>query len=328
MRRRILLAALTALLVAAAPAAAGAAGTPARAAARLCAAGSGTTLGTVANPAIDELSGLVQSTAHPGVLWANNDSGDTARVFAVGTDGADLGTVTVGGATAVDWEDLALGPGPGGPDHLYVGDIGGAGTSGNARPTVTVYRFPEPAPPGAGLTTAVTAQSVTLTYPDGPHDAEALLLDARSGDLVIVTKVTQSAVAGVYRAPKASTAAAGSTIPLERAGDLGASGRPGLAERLAELAGLGDVANSVTAGDASAQAGVALIRTYSGISAYQWSTKQSLADALLASACRAPAPTDARFPQGEAVALAANGKHYITASEGVGAPLVQFRARK
>ena len=109
-------------------------------------------------------------------------------------------------------------------------------------------------------------------------------------------------------------------------GDLGASGRPGLAQRLAELAGLGDVANSVTAGDASAQAGVALIRTYSGISAYKWSAKQSLADALLGSACRAPAPTDPRFPQGEAVALAANGKHYITASEGVGAPLVQFRA--
>jgi len=106
---------------------------PARAAARLCAAGSGTTLGTVANPAIDELSGLVQSTAHPGVLWANNDSGDSARVFAVGSDGADLGTVMVSGATATDWEDLALGPGPGGGDHLYVGDLGGAGTSGNAR---------------------------------------------------------------------------------------------------------------------------------------------------------------------------------------------------
>jgi len=301
---------------------------PARAAARLCAAGSGTTLGTVANPAIDELSGLVQSTAHPGVLWANNDSGDSARVFAVGSDGADLGTVMVSGATATDWEDLALGPGPGGGDHLYVGDLGGAGTSGNARPSVTVFRFPEPNPPGPGQTANVSAQAVTLTYPDGAHDAEALLLDARSGDLVIVTKVTSSASAGVYRAPKASTAPAGASVSLERVGDLGASGRPGLAQRLAELAGLGDVANSVTAGDASAKAGVALIRTYSGISAYRWSTKQSLADALLAAACRAPAPTDPRFPQGEAVALAANGTNYITASEGVGAPLVQFRARQ
>ena len=140
----VLLAGATAFSTAAAP-------QPAiGAAARLCAAGSGTTSGTVANPAIDELSGLAQSRAHPGVLWANNDSGDTARVYALGTDGADLGTVSVSGATAVDWEDLALGPGPGGTDHLYVGDTGGAGTPANARPTVTVYRFPEPDPPGAG----------------------------------------------------------------------------------------------------------------------------------------------------------------------------------
>jgi hypothetical protein len=82
----------------------------------------------------------------------------------------------------------------------------------------------------------------------------------------------------------------------------------------------------VTAGSASARAGVALIRTYTGIAAYAWSKRSSLAAALLAIPCRAPAPTDPRFPQGEAVAVAPNGSNYITASEGVGAPLVQFRA--
>ena len=82
---------------------------------------------------------------------------------------------------------------------------------------------------------------------------------------MIVTKVTSSAVAGVYRrAEGVDGARPDRRSALERVGDLGTSGRPGLAQRLAELAGLGDVANSVTAGDASAQAGVALIRTYSG----------------------------------------------------------------
>jgi hypothetical protein len=316
------------LALIAATGAPGGAASPARVATRLCAAGAGTTLGTVANPAIDELSGLVQSTAHAGVLWAANDSGDSARVFAVGTDGADLGIVQVAGATAADWEDLALGPGPGGKDHLFVGDIGGAGSTGNARSTVTVYRFAEPDPPGAGRTTIVTADTVTLQYPDGAHDAEALLLDARAGDLVIVTKVPKVSVAGVYRAADAATAPAGATIALERIGALGAATGTGLAEQLAALAGLGDVANSVTAGSASARAGVALIRTYTGVTAYAWRKGTSLATALVASPCRAPAPTDPRFPQGEAVAVAANGKDYITASEGVGTPLVQFRARK
>ena len=62
--------------------------------------------------------------------------------------------------------------------------------------------------------------------------------------------------------------------------------------------------------------------------AYAWPKRVSLADALLATPCRAPAPVDPRFPQGEAVALAPNGQRYITASEGAGAPLVQFRATK
>ncbi len=319
-----LVAALTvALFVAASPAQA--AVSPATAASRLCAAGSGTTLGAVATPAITELSGLARSRSHRGVLWANNDSGDSARVFAISTDGSDLGTVQVAGATAVDWEDLALGPGPNGADHLYVGDTGGAG--GN-RSVVTVYRFAEPDPPGTGSTTIVMGQAVSLQYPDGAHDAEALLLDARTGDLVIVTKVTSSGVAGVYRAPKASTAAAGSTVQLVRVGDLGAATGIDLAQRLAQAAGLGDVANSVTAGSASAPAGVALIRTYTGINAYAWPKRASLAESLLAAPCRAPAPSDPRYPQGEAVALAPNGTNYITASEGTGAPLVQFRAGK
>jgi hypothetical protein len=317
-----------ALLLAAGTALSAAPASPAPTAARLCAAGSGTTLGTVANPAIDELSGLARSRARPGVLWANNDSGDTARVFAIGTDGADLGIVQVAGATAADWEGLALGPGPGGKDHLFVGDTGGAGNSGNVRTAVTVYRFREPDPPGPGRTTIVMGEAVTLQYPDGAHDAEALLLDARSGDLVVVTKVTGGAVAGVYRAPKASTAAAGAAIPLERVGDLGAASDSDVGEQLARLGGLGGVATSVTDASASARAGIALIRTYTGITAYSWPKRVSLADALLAAPCRAPAPMDPRFPQGEAVALAPNGSSYITASEGVGTPLVQFRVRK
>jgi hypothetical protein len=174
---------------------------------------------------------------------------------------------------------------------------------------------------------AVTAHAVTLRYPDGAHDAEALLLDARSGDLVIVTKVTRGSVAGVYRAPEASTAPAGSTLGLVRVGDLGAPRDAGVADQLAQLAGFGEYASSVTAGSASAQAGVALIRTYTGIAAYLWPSRVTLADALLTTPCRAPAPTDPRFPQGEAVALAPNGSNYITASEGAGPALVRFRAR-
>jgi hypothetical protein len=35
----------------------------------------------------------------------------------------------------------------------------------------------------------VSAQPLALRYPDGPHNAETLLVDSSSGALVIVTKV-------------------------------------------------------------------------------------------------------------------------------------------
>ena len=78
-----------------------------------------------------EASGLAVSRTNEGVLWAHNDSGDTARVFAFGEDGGRLGTFKLVGAGATDWEDMALGPDvddAGDPvadrDALYVADFG------------------------------------------------------------------------------------------------------------------------------------------------------------------------------------------------------------
>ena len=43
----------------------------------------GRQIGTVQLAAIDEASGLVASRKNPGVLWAHNDSGDSARTLAM-----------------------------------------------------------------------------------------------------------------------------------------------------------------------------------------------------------------------------------------------------
>ena len=97
------------------------------------------------------------------LLWAHNDSGDTARVFAVGRDGRDRGTVTVSGATAIDWEDIALGPAPHGKPYLYAGDIGDNFPGDRESPSAACRT--EAA--GFGSTTSVATRSVTLNYPDG-----------------------------------------------------------------------------------------------------------------------------------------------------------------
>src|SRR5262249_2944115 len=159
------------------------------------------TPGKIANDEITELSGIVSSRRTNGVWWVHNDSGDSARLFAVGNDGRSLGEFHLAGVTATDWEDIGIGKGPkAGVSYLYGADIG---DNAKARPSVQLYRVPEPAvDPAKSASAPQTLDGVdtlTLTYPDGPHDAEAFFVDPKTGRLYIVSK--QLGAAGVYRAP-------------------------------------------------------------------------------------------------------------------------------
>ena len=102
------------------------------------------------------------------------------------------------GAQAVDWEDIAAGPAPDG----RAAALRRRHRRQRARgaPTIDVYRVAEPR---VGAAATAPAARLRLRYPDGAHDAEALLVDPLRGDLVIVTKVL-----GAARAYRASAAAA------------------------------------------------------------------------------------------------------------------------
>jgi hypothetical protein len=160
------------------------------------------TLATLSERAVRESSGVVASRRSPGLFWTHNDSGDGPFVYAFDREGRSRGTFRVAGAQARDWEDIAAGPGPAqGETYLYVGDIG---DNDRDREFVVVYRFPEPgaAPPpadadGAQPRETAPAEAIRLRYPDGAHNAEALLVHPRTGDLYVVTKTADSA--GVYK---------------------------------------------------------------------------------------------------------------------------------
>src|SRR5262245_7227479 len=160
------------------------------------------TLGTIRNSAITESSGLVASRSMPGVYWTHNDSGDGPYLYAIAETGESRGVLRVDGARAIDWEDIAAGPGPApGKSYLYVGDIG---DNNSVRPEVVVYRLPEPSSLDAKSTKvkpqiSQSAEAFRLRYPDGSHDAEALLVHPTTGDLYIVTKVA-FASPSVYKA--------------------------------------------------------------------------------------------------------------------------------
>ncbi|HET7736567.1 MAG TPA: hypothetical protein VFK52_11360 [Nocardioidaceae bacterium] len=154
---------------------------------------------TLANPAITESSGLARSTYRRPLLWTHNDSGDSARVFAVAASGATRATLSLRCAKAYDWEDISSGP-----DHtLWVGDIG---DNARARSTIQVYRFREPKSLASGT---VKCRRFTLAYPDGAHDAEALLVHPKTGRLWVVSKDAEGGT--FYRAPS-TLSPAGTTM--------------------------------------------------------------------------------------------------------------------
>lgn len=144
--------------------------------------------GVFQRPGLRESSGIAVSRSHRGVLWTHNDSGDGPFVYATDTAGKDLGTWRVSGASATDWEDIAIGPCPSFAGWcLYIADTG---DNGEARPSVTVYAVPEPTPSGERVDSAratAPAEALQLTYTGGPSDVEAIYVTA-DATLFLVTK--------------------------------------------------------------------------------------------------------------------------------------------
>ncbi len=266
--------------------------------------GSPTVMGTVGSMAIAETSGLVASRKNPGVLWVHNDSGDSARVFALSTDGALLAIYNLTDASATDWEDIALGPGPEpGTDYLYIADIG---DNGKTRPFVTVYRVAEPEvdPGGSGEEIDISgAVALEFEYADGPHNAETLLSDPLTGDLYVVTKSSTGGVSRVF------------PFPFPQSG----SSRTVLTEVTSfQLEGASMFDRIATGGDISPDGVAIVVRTYTQASLWLRAGGQTVVEALSAPACPVPLAAE---PQGEAIAFEPDGGAYLTTSEFTSQPI-------
>jgi hypothetical protein len=252
--------------------------------------------GRVTDPTANELSGLVRSRFQPDLLWSHDDSGAGPILYGLRADGRVAARPVVSGAQAEDWEDIAAGPGPDGQPLLYVGDIG---DNEARRPSVDVYRFPEPR---VGEAATAPAARLRLRYPDGANDAEALLVDPLRADLVIVTKALGSARA--YRASARS--AAGSETTLRRGPAIGTS--------------------LVTAGDVSADGRIVVLRGYDRVAVWVRRGRERLTTTLRRAPCLSPTSL-AGEGQGEAIALDRRGRSFLTVAEGSPAVLRRYTPR-
>lgn len=227
------------------------------------------------------------------MLWSLNDSGEPV-IFALSATGAVRDRVRVTGARVEDWEDLAAGPCPSGA-CLYVADIG---DNGARRRAITIYRVPEPSP---RATRTAPAAAMRATYPDGPRDAEALVV-LPDGAMLVVTKGDGGPVA-LYRFP--GPFRAGATVVLERVAELVPATGRGRNRRVGR-------AQRITGASASPDGRWIVLRTGRSVVFHE-------ARAFAAGRFPAAARLDlasAREPQGEGVALGANGALWLAGEGG------------
>lgn len=237
---------------------------------------------------LPEASGIAASRRSPGIFWTHNDAGQ-AILFALDAQGSLKSRIRVTGVALQDWEDIAVGPCPRG-SCIYVADIG---DNAARRNQITVYRVPEPATTDRAT---ATPEVFHATYPDGPQDAETLLVLA-DASVFIVSKGETGSIA-LYRFPGALRA--GTTVQLERVGQALITGKAS-----------GD--NRITGGAASQDGRWVVLRTHDHLTFYR------TAD-FVAGTWREAMRVDLnefKEPQGEGVALGADNMVYLV-GEGVG----------
>jgi hypothetical protein len=253
-------------------------------------------VGEITSPSLAEVSGMTAASVVRGGWWVVNDSGNTPELHLIAGTGRLLASVSLRGATNVDWEDLASGPGVRGRRTLYVGDIG---DNDRGRKDLAVYRVAEPARDAR----SAAATKLPFRYPDGRHDAEALFVDPASGRIYVVTKsFSPQEPCRLYRFPLPLRP--GQRVTLQRVG--------GRFAKLIEAVPL------VTGAAVSPDGTRLAIRTY--LQAWEWRRGSGSPFESLFAATPKEVSIH-RETQGESIAYTSDGKALETTSESPPAPI-------
>ncbi|WP_186754279.1 hypothetical protein [Echinicola salinicaeni] len=245
---------------------------------------SGKEMGLVDHKRIDEASGLAYSRKYDNVLYTHNDSGGLPVLYQMDSTGKITREIALDGADNRDWEDIAIGPGRNKEkSYIYIGEIG---DNKGVYPSIKLLRFEEPLPGQDKI--EVKPEVTELTYPDGPKDAETLMVDPWNGDVYIVTKRDSSNV--LYRLGAEDTEKEQAEL-----------------EKVLEL----PITMSV-GGDISPDGKEIIIKNYWVV--YHWEREEgeSLVDALSRKPVQLPYVPE---PQGEALAFGKDGNSYFSLSE-------------
>lgn len=232
---------------------------------------------------IDEASGIADSKSNTGSLWVEQDSGNPPDLWLLSYSGIVQKQVHIDGAENRDWEDIAMGDGPvTGENYIYIAETGDNLVHFT---DYAIYRFIEPKP---DEDTVYNWEKINFQYPDGSHDAEAMLLDNATKDIYIITK--RDSLSKIYKLGYPQNTA--TVITADSVGQFSFTG----------------VVSAAISPDETEM----LVKTYSNV--YYW--KRQPGESILTAFKRAPLTLGyINEPQGEAICFKQDNSGFFTLSE-------------
>jgi hypothetical protein len=245
---------------------------------------------TVDNNRVGELSGLVVTDS--GYIGIDDSNVDPAaiKIFYL-TKACKLSRTVSYPTAARDPEDIAMAP----DGTLWVADIGDNYNAAVRRETIALWKL------APGSSRPVIHR---LTYPDGPHDAEALLLNGDGTPVIVTKELSGLALVFVPSAPLVASSASG--VPLSNVGKirLPESQTPNFLDSIGR--------QLATGGAVSPDGRHAVLRTYADAWEYDVHDGDVVAALLNGEPRQTPLPSE---PQGEAIAYTPDGLSFVTASD-------------
>lgn len=278
--------------------------------------------GVIADKVLREISGMAISRRDSDLLWVHNDSGSRAYLYAISPDGQRRARVTLKGATARDWEDMASFEFDGEP-MLVVADVGD-NSARRSNLWLHFIREPDLSELGANAQIEVdVAWSIPFRYPSGAADCESIAVDTEAGQVLLLTKrQNPPRLHALPIKPDGARPLRGSRIDAVELGAVSNIPRP-RAEDLLSDPMFGAYSSQPTAMDLTQNE--LLILTYRHAYLYSRDADQSWADAVTQAPRIVLLP---RMEQSESVAFDRNGQDVYVTSERANPPVYRLRRKR
>jgi hypothetical protein len=279
-------------------------------------------IGRLGDDRLIECSGMDASLANDNLLWAINDGGNGAFLYALSTGGESLGRLAVNGAKNRDWEGL---------DTFFwkslpVILIADFGDNRERHATHTLYVVEEPRLTGKRFKASASCGvlfTIVFSYPGERHDAECVFVDEKEEAVFVLTKRDKPPL--LYSVPLAPASA----------------DHPATARKIAEVDGIpppteedlldqyGKYRSQPTGMDLSPDRRRAAVLTYKHAYLFPREPSQSWADALdtVPRKVLLPLPQlTGGFGQREAICFSPGGDRLFVTAEGRNAKIFVLEA--